>query len=260
MTGYQEPKRIPLSEWLAEVVRATAFPSAGAEFSAENWWSHLVGEAPESKTVQPRIGELKEEGAFEGARLTLKVQPGRIDWTLTPYSSEGKPSEGGLPATLSFEKNFVHLRELMARWFELSPSLDRLAFGAAALFPVQSRLEGYLLLAAYLPAVKLDAEGSSDFIYRINRPRMSKLNIENLRINRLSTWVVMTMQYQQFSLAPHAQPVKTIQGETLFADRVELDINTSPEFGGQLPKQRYPEIFNELQDSANEILEEGDRP
>jgi hypothetical protein len=148
----------------------------------------------------------------------------------------------------------------MARWFELSPSLDRLAFGAAALIPVQSRLEGYLLLAAYLPAVKLDAEGSSDFMYRINRPRMSKLNIENLRINRLSTWAVIKMQYQQFRLASHAQQVKTIQGETLFADRVELDINTSPEFGGQLPKQRYPEIFNELQDLGSEILQEGDRP
>jgi hypothetical protein len=107
--------------------------------------------------------------------------------------------------------------------------------------------------------MKLDAEGSSDFLYRINRRRLSQSGIENLQINRLSTWSVARAEYQAFALESGGIP-RVIRGEPIFACRVELDVNTAAEFEGKLLPDQSLKIFTELIELAHEILLEGDRP
>lgn len=259
MTEYERIERAPLSQWIAESLRATAFPSAEAEVKSDSWWRAVLGEEPENQVVRPRTGERREEGTFQGASLILKVEPTRIDWILRPKLSTEKPPEG-FSAIGSFQDSYLPFRELMRRWFPLNPPLERLAFGAAALLPVANKTEGYKRLAAYLPALHLESKGWSDLLYRINRPRPSKSNIPSLRINRLCTWSVAQTQVQLLSLSPPPQRPQVIDLEPAFACRVELDINTSPEFEGQFSGQQCAEIFDELLDLAQEILQEGDRP
>ena len=259
MTERTQIERAPVSEWIAQSLRATPFPRADAEVTPDGWWQHVLGEAPESQTIRPREGERREEGTFLGARLTLNVQPDRIDWKLSPTISGVEDLEG-FPAVGSFQNICPEFRNLMHRWFTVSPPLERLALGAAVFLPVRDRIEGYKQLAEYLPAVKLDVEGSSDFLYRINRPRMSRSSVANLRINRLSTWAISRAQSQILRISRSAQRSGVISGEPVFMCKVELDINTSPEFEGILDGQQSAEVFDEMLDLAHEILGEGDRP
>ena len=259
MTERERIEQAPLGEWLAESLRATAFPSGEAELKPDGWWRSVLGEEPESQ-MSRRTGERLEEGTFRGASLVLSVSLARIDWILRPKLSKDEPSKG-FPAIGGFAETCAHFRELMHRWFPLTPPLERLAFGAVVALPVANKAEGYARLAGYLPAVQLDAaEDSSDFLYRINRPRPSRSNIPNLRINRLSTWSVSEIQVQQVALSSPLQRPKFIQGEPAFACRVELDVNTAPKSEGQVSNQVWAELFDELLDLAGEILQGGDRP
>jgi len=259
MTERERIERAPLGEWVAESLRATAFPSGEAELKPDGWWRSVLGEEPESQ-MSKRTGERREEGTFRGAILILNVSVGRIDWILRPKLSKDEPS-GGFPAIGGFAETCAHFRELMHRWFPLSPPLERLAFGAVVVLPVANKAEGYTRLARYLPAVQLDAaEDSSDFLYRINRPRPSRSKIPNLRINRLSAWSVVEIHTQQVELSSPLQRPKFIQGEPAFTCRVELDVNTAPKFDGQFSNKVCTELFDELLDLAGEILQAGDRP
>lgn len=249
-------ERAPLSEWAAESLRATAFLSIEAEVAADNWWRTLVGEDPETRVVSPRAGERREHGLFQGARLTLRIQPARIDWTLTPVPLETEPL-GSLPTLGRFEEACGHFRALMGRWFPLTPRLDRLAFGAIALLPVLNHADGYSRLSPYLPAVKLDPEHSFDFLYRINRPILSRGNIPKLPINRLSAWSVALIEFHELTVGPR-QASRVVRAEPAHACRVELDINTSPEFDQGFSPDQSAQVFEELMSLARQILEEGD--
>src|SRR5436190_1193852 len=69
--------------------------------------------------------------------------------------------------------------------------ITRLAFGAVLAQPTEDRHSGYVQIAKYLPSIRLDVDGSSDFLFQINRPRPSRVGIENLLINRLARWSVL---------------------------------------------------------------------
>lgn len=258
MTERGRIERAPLDEWVAESLRATAFPSGETEVKPDGWWRNVLGEEPESQ-MSRRTGERREEGTFRGASLILNVSLARIDWVLRPKSSKEEPAEG-FPAIGGFAETCAHFHELMHRWFPLSPPLERLAFGAVVSLPVANMAEGYRRLAPYLPALQLGDEGLSDFLYRINRPRLSRSSVSNLSINRLSAWSVLEIHAQQVELSSPPQRPKVIQGEPAFACRVELDVNTSPKFTEQFSGQQCAEVFDELVELAREILQEGDRP
>lgn len=258
MTNGRPPERAALSEWVVESLRATAFPSADAQVNANNWWRNVLGEDPETRVVRPRLGELQDHGPFRGAKLTLRVHPTRIDWILASGLPETEPP-AGFPTIGSFEETCPHFHDLISRWFPLSPALERLAFGAIALLPLASQSDGYLRLSAYLPAVQLDPVGSSDFFYQVNRPRSSRCKIKGLRINRLSKWSVARMEFKALVLG-RQEELRVIGGEGVFSCRVELDVNTSPDFDGDFASDQSTEIFGELLDLGREILKEGDRP
>jgi len=241
------------SAWQTESLRLTAFLAPGLITNDAAWWEKLTGRAPETSIRRPLY---QDEGEFEEGRLTLSMQSLRVDWTyavdLRKFGTE-LPTLGVFPETSSKFKN------LISRWFEICPSITRLAFGAVLLQPVSSRIEGYNRITGYLPSVKLDGEGSSDFAYQINRPRPSK-SMQALQINRLSKWSVMNLHYIQLAVDA-GQPgltQATIPNEGHNACRLELDINTSASFSGQLPKEKLSVIFDELIAVGKEIAERGD--
>jgi hypothetical protein len=158
----------------------------------------------------------------------------------------------------SFQDCLDSFLELMTRWFKISPSLRRLAFGVILALPVDDRKSGYELIANYLPNVKLDPVGSSDFLYQINRLRNSEL-VSDLEINRLSKWSVVKQGLARVDLLPEAR-VSLFPSSDTFSCRLELDINTSADYKSDLPADKLTSVFLELVDLAKEIAVRGDIP
>lgn len=123
---------------------------------------------------------------------------------------------------------------------------------------MDDRAEGYRLLDGCLPDVNVDSERSSDFSYQINRPRQSALGIPDLRINRLSRWSVV--KRQGFAIHGGVQPAVTIHQEGGLAAKLDLDINTAPDYPSDLQHDRLGDIFQECVGAAVEIAGSGDIP
>lgn len=249
----ESPKRqSDVIEWKAESLRMTAFPSPGSVLGEPpNWWETAVGEPPENRVSQPKVAVTQEQGRFSTGVLTLISQPGRIDWLLTgPDKAE---------VVGPFEESVETFVPLIIRWFGDAPTLQRMAFGAVLRLPVKDRTDGYQKLSSYLHHVELDPEGSTEFLYQINRPRKSRSGIETLSINRLSKWsVAFTQQATYMVQSPEAAQFQLTNLQKDSYCRLELDINTAPDIQGDLPATDLPEILNELVELGREIATNGD--
>ncbi len=244
-----------LRVWEVESLRVTAFLTAPVP--EQKWWTELLGAEAESKTSNRRVQLQQEEGSFQGKKLNLLVRANRVDWVLAPQDDQA-PQAGTLLSLGTLPGPIDPFLDLMLRWLKLSPPVERLAIGAILLQPVADRRSGYREIAKYLPAVKLDAEGSSDFSYQINRRRRSTTGIPNLEINRLSKWSVAEFRFGALSVSPAS--VAFSEGEVIPALRLKLDVNTAPEFQGSLPENKLPNLLRELVDLTLEIAERGDVP
>lgn len=249
-----------MSDWQVEQLRLTVFPLRDFRESDPGWWGKIVGTAPEIKTMQKGIG-VREAGPIRDGycNLVLQVQGPRIDWLAAAVSKDGEPLKGFL--TFDTVKGGLNtFRELLEPWVQSVAPIKRIGLGAVLVMPVENREVGYKTISRFLPAVKLDPTTSSDFSYSINRPRLSKSGIEDLKINRLSRWGVAQLQEIQIQAGiPGA--VAIMEGAADFqAVRVELDINTAGERTEPLPQDRQASVFQELTGLAEEIAVKGDIP
>ncbi|MBT9162166.1 MAG: hypothetical protein DDT27_00710 [Dehalococcoidia bacterium] len=264
MSQQDKPDPQPLSAWHIGGLRLTAFAISDAPVKAREWWQVLMGEPPETSITRPRESMQRDEGPYYGGTLINQVQLNRIDWLLNPAPGQG-PGDIGFPPSAPFPELLDSFTQLMIRWLdpEVCPALQRLAFGAILYLPVDSRVEGYRQLSAYLPSVVLDVEGSSDFVYRINRPRKSASGISGLKVNRLSKWTVVTSAlFEQMIDLSEGSPSSGDFGRTKqsFACQLELDINTQPGLQKPLPQQQLTQVFEELVNLGKEIAVRGDIP
>ena len=252
--------------WQAEAFRLTAFLSEPPP-EDNNWWAELVGQPPQSEERLRREGELRVVGPLSqpnlsNAKLLLRVRQDQIDWLLRVgvEAEEGLPdiAESHLGPLIDVIPVFI---EMMQTWLGLAQvGTTRLALGAVLRLPVQSREEGYSVLSPYLP-FNLDPE-SSDFSYRINRPRPSASLGDDTLINRLMTWQVLQAEILVISLPSGESRTETPsrEGRPFFACRLELDINTAAGRPGTLPQERVGDLLEEFATMAVEIAREGDRP
>jgi hypothetical protein len=242
-----------LNVWQVESLRITCFPSSAAKFNSENWWQDVIGEQPENTVVRSREGFRQDEGHVNGRRVVLGIQPNRFDWLMRFTGEEVELTVS------SFQDGLDSFLDLISPWVKVSPPLRRLAFGAVLALPVDDRTSGYERIANYLPNVKLDPIGSSDFLYQINRTRNSQLNIPELEINRLSKWSVVKQGLARIDILPDVSMSLFPSSET-FSCRLELDINTSADYKNDLPSDELTAVFHELIDLAREIASKGDIP
>jgi hypothetical protein len=243
--------------WTAESLRLTAFSTTPVT-ERVNWWHDLFGDAPETSTVSKKSGiaEVQEAGPLKPGRLALRIQINRIDWVWSPSEEQAPDFWPSLGTFTEVVEGFV---PLMQKWLAIAPPLNRLAFGAVLMMPVDSREHGYRLLGErYLPALKIDPVGSSDLNYQINRPRPSR-TLPNLAINRLSKWSVLFVR--RHLLGVQGDTMRTDKGEEpRHFCRLELDLNTAPIFDRDLAGSSLGPAFDELRALALEIAERGDIP
>lgn len=256
-TDKNQSERRSISGWQVESLRFTAFPAPTAVIGEPTWWQDVTGEPPEKRMVAPKRGALQEEGQFEGGRLILSVQPMRIDWVVTAHIAEGKELET-FPTIGPFNELLGTFLVLIERWFqsETAPIVKRIALGATLVQAVENKHIGYEQLARYLRTVDIDPSSSSDFLYQINRPRVSASGIADLKINRLSKWSVAGWRSALLAVTPAS--VEQAMGPESFACRLELDINTAADFVGPLPRDGLPKVIQELANLGQEIARDGD--
>lgn len=260
MSQQRNEKSLSEATWRAETLRLTAFPSPSEQIAEPTWWNDLFGEPAENKMVQSKRGLYQENGRYGPSRLVLMAQPTRIDWILTQLDDKEDAAER-FPMFEPFTQSVDSFSELLLRWFHLDscPSVQRLGFGATLFQPVDSRKEGYSRLDAYLPSVDLDLENSSDFLYRINRPRYKTYEGIKLKINRLATWSVDALRKGEIDWSGSSLPEIAVIQEK-FACHLEMDINTAADFESELPQRELPRIFHDLVGFGKEIAEKGDIP
>ena len=252
---------LPLTAWQTELLRLTAFPTSVAEVSGIDWWADLFGRSPESSTVRPTKRERLEEGPFEQGVLRLSIQPFRIDWYFLKgedhqEQQEQVEQEMTFPTIGPFPEAADKFLKLMLSWLAPSvcPPLQRLAFGAILLQPVESHEAGYRRISDYLPDIKIDPS-SRDFDYRINRQRDSLCEIKGLKVNRLNNWSVLRGAKYQYGLG--VKPFRREVGPEHFACRLELDISSPAEFP-ELPPKPLGTLFQEFVGLGKEIASKGD--
>ncbi len=246
--------------WQAQNLRLIAFPRSPQFATQQNWWMHLTGAEPENVLDRRQRHEREESGTFQGASLSLAIDLLRIQWTVAPrVDAENINLEDQPPVLGPFSERQGWFRGLMEQWLPHCPPINRLAFTASLLHPVDDHPSGYQLLDRYLRWVEIDPQ-SSEFLYRINRRMPTATGIQGLVINRLSTWAVGKFTVLAQAIMGVDQPQadqQLLRGER-FACVVELDVNTIPDFAGPLPQQDLPRIFAELVDAGVQLATHGD--
>jgi hypothetical protein len=246
----------PLDVWRPESFRFTAFPTDIVPSEQVSWWDALVSVPAETVVSRPKAAQYEAQGEFEGRRLSLQIQPGRIEWNLKPIVKAVTPDEQFNVAMLgTFSEALASLSRIVSSWLPQAPALNRLAFGAIAFQPVDTGSMGNILIQKYLPGLSIDPEGSSDLFYQINRPR-SSTNVSGLRFNRLSKWSVQVAQRINLVLGGPSAVQRTIDFEA--ACKLEVDINTFPDFGASLPPGLLTTLLQEMSALGCEIAQKGD--
>lgn len=247
-----------LSDWRTESLRLSVFVIDAIDSANKNFWEALTGNPPDEVRARPRQQSVKEEGPLLNGWLSVEATSNRIDWRL---SHNPKNPFHELPVVGPYDSLQGEFHELMQGWFFHCPPIYRLAYGAVPLFPAKDLTDAYTMLSDLLPAIKIDWVNTSDFLYRINRRRASRGSIEGLEINRLSIWSATRVYGVNVDMSPHEQ--QTLKVTKLVDNsvcRLELDINTAPEFRQKLDKNVTSQIFDELVNLGNEIASEGDVP
>ena len=247
-----------MATWKVQNLRVTGFVPTIEPVRVDEVWSELVGAPAERVDQRPKEGVAAAMGPFEGATLTLSAAPQRLDllWVVDESAAIERASIGDYGV---IETPFIALAK---KWLSRSKApLNRVAWGGVMDLPAQSKQEGYKTLNGFLPDVKLDPVGSADFLYRINRPRPSKV-LKGLRINRLSTWALVATRTVNLQVAAAVQPAgartTAVLGPESNACRLQFDVNTDPTREEPFAQDVLPELLDELAGLAAEIADKGD--
>ena len=258
------------TQWLAETTRATFFCTVIGRPDVRQWWAEVAGRTNDNLLVtEGPPGHASAQGEIEDGQLQLHLvcQPSRVDWLFSRVVSgfgTGSTAGGG---TRLFEgsqpvpDSISALHAAVSTWIPKAPPSIRLAVGCTAHIPVSNREEGYLLLQNYLPDLRIDAIGSSDLSYQINRPRSSKILNDTSSVNRLSQWAVTAINIQavQMGVVQTPQLMKLIATSGLYC-RATVDVSTAAERSEIIEIEKLSSLFKELCDLAIELYERGDTP
>ncbi len=248
----------PAGSWQVENLRTSLYSVAPIDVASAKWWRPITGEPSESTVLKEREGLMQEQGPWRGARLVVATRVNRVDWVACGPRPDEERTAPSLPGIGSFGDMLSPFSKLVKTWLSMPgcPEPRRLAFGAVLLLPVESNEEGLRQLQPYLPKVEIDAEGSEDFIFQVNRPRVLQMADETLRINRIGKWSVVGLRVVGFS----------VEGSELFsmgddrrqyALRLEIDINTSGDRTEPLLGD-LGGLYERLIETGVELIKQGD--
>jgi len=159
--------------WLTQSVRLSLFVTPEALTVQPPTWQALTNTEPENRLARTTVLQV-EEGPFAGARLQLRTQqapPPRIDLFLVLATAA---AESGVPPSLgSFDEVMQSMRVPSERLLRSGIATVRLALGVVHVQPADDIQDANRILQESVGPTRLRLENARDFVYRINRPRVS---------------------------------------------------------------------------------------
>jgi len=235
--------------WRAQLLRVTIF-TLGALPAIDGLWHRITGKEPEIDERRRSEGVHRQLGPHGNGQFEIRSSLGRADLLMTPPATTGtEPSLHFGP----FESEVSEFLKLVCPWLA-DPGCDviRIAFAGVLVYPATDRAETYELLARYVPSLKVDAEGSKEVQYRVNRPITSKSGID---FNRITTWNSIITQ-----MLAGTSPTSLLNISEQHFLRLEFDHNTLAERTDPLESAELVPIFEELVALAIENASKGECP
>jgi hypothetical protein len=238
-------------EWLVQSLRLTLFTS-GLWSGNETIWHDLTAREPEIDENRVRESVRRQIGREGDGQLETLVTPVRTDIVMSPPVQDALQSNFG-----QAEEKLPDFVSLVSSWLSRTAEtgkVNRVAFGAVLLLPVDNREAGYRELDRLLTSVTVDPINTKELLYRINRPKIYQGKIE---LNRLTTWT--SVDLRKFYLATSLErPSTPISGEAFV--RLEVDHSTPVERIEPLPSGEIVPMFNALVEMAVENAARGEQP
>ena len=246
-----------IKDWILDGFRITTFFSQSISWAEHSWYEKVTGAPPETTEIRRAEGVRVDTGEITGARYTLTATEVRADWNVSFEPGDEKGLFEGIGSAENLHERIQYFRP----WLSELINVNRLALGLVAKIPSKGKVEAYEVLSKLLPAVKLDAENSSEFVYRINRPRRCMVRDLEMHINRLSSWKALQIRRVSHQLVQGSDVANVSSGIIspvgLWAT-CELDINTDAARVEKFKSDILWEIQELLVSNALEILDKGD--
>ncbi len=239
------------SDWGVAGIRLSVFSAVGTA-DAEAIFKEFFGMDPDSATTQKSAFLTELAATHEGVVYQVSVAGPKIDIKASAPldATSAKP----LPILEKGENVRALFRRKSPDLLARVSNVQRLAVGEHFLIPASSRVAAYKILASFLPSINVDAEKSSDFFYRINRPREIEIGAKKILVNRLSQWGCLVFNV----IVTSAEVSKTANiGETV---SLLTDVNSeqSVDIGTVLDTQQQSDLVTILFALSREISEKGD--
>ena len=224
--------------------------------SIAEWWHSVFGENPERVEYKQREQTVQVSGNLPDGQLTVNSSPGRTDFILdqqrtNQHQQRRLVSLGDRALPASHQEH----RKSRKNWLGTTTPVYRLALGAVLLLPAQDLHSVYQVLTKLLPGFRLEGISTPDFLYRVNRQRVST-QVPDVLINSLVAW--STAQGQSITIpAGRGEPRP---GPIQYAAHLELDINSGTGEETLLNPEMSQALLHELIELGNEITNEGDKP
>lgn len=241
------------NKWKLESLRLTSFlRNTFSGNHLESWLTEIT-----QGTV---ISIIRNANYFRGLVLTesgmvkLEWNSDRIDIVLNSPTPSRETNIGDFSLLAELMKKipfkFLEIKE----W----PESRRLAIGVILNASVDSVESGVSVLASNLKYVS-GLPGSSDFMYRINKPIQSTFK-SDINLNRLMTWSIGEFQLIDVKVNPQRQNL----GQQVHSEppelicRLELDFNTVESPDATLLSPEQLGIANELLNEAVSVSQKGE--
>lgn len=239
--------------WGLRSLRFTFFSDTPLQVPGSTLFEEFFGLTPDAETHR-RAEFLSEFSAEKGSVVYQAIIAGPKADFLVSIGISPETAQAGfpvLPPEGNFESRFSESGvKLVTRE---QPRITRIALGAHYVHLVSDKQQGYQILKEYIAGIRLD-DTSTDFQYRINRPRSVSCEGQDVRFNRLCIWNCL-----QLKLNFQVSGGVTGQSTICSAVSVTTDINTFPEqdFSALSPQAKKVAV-SQLFELTREIPRRGD--
>jgi hypothetical protein len=242
-------------------LRFTGMWNDPRDVAAALTWDSVVGAAPEQRAAQPNQRTAFEGGViFDGlAALEMRASPGRVDWLLGPPASQAALERTDLPNIGAVGDILPRFATLLFAKAAAAYDAGRFALGIVALHAAPSKDSSYAELGRLLPAVAPALENASEFLFQVNRPRLSS-TVPDLQLNRLSRWSSSALVGFRIVMPAMGGPATHTNADPLTATRVEIDVSTPADPNTAIAQGVRVPLFEEMCELGLEILNRGDVP
>jgi hypothetical protein len=242
-------------DWYAESLRLTFF--VPADWVQRSIFFEITGSQAAEQVVRPPVHLHQEIGNALGALFTVSQQPGRIDLVLsdTPTLASGMAAQA--PKAFYWAGPLKDCTEAFDRVIAaavpiVAANALRVAYAITPLKQTETASGAMEVLKDALPTVDFDPQSDTDFVYQINRPRVSRFGY---KLNRLARWEVIQSSILNITVGVPA----TIPMVEAFAARIYADISTDEKNTKPIPAITLAEVVDEVRAIALEIVDKGDR-